>query len=472
MKVEEVKNEFRAVNGQFFPEQMSSRLFMSTKDIDNKYLVAFHERFHYLQYVFTPYGHLKWGANRSFTSEVIETWNNLTTILKKEKKIPIFEYMIDEDIASLKILSTVYFQDFLKRYSAITDGVTVSVDDLIFSTTDLENLVPKIIVNKKEYQLNGLDIIESFAKFEEALFGYLMENKDINEIINPDNLPPRYYIALYYFIDKVGMERLYEFPIACELSLAFSHLPRYNDEQSLYSCHPAWRFLKIIDYLKNNPELKPDVFSDDSFWRYTQSVLVGCEFEDWSELWKPAEEYAKQTDLTMAKEMLDAIKYKQKNPWCLSYPTVNLQFFLNADFERFHPLFIITDDRVFYNVENVSISELLFENEFQALALQICGHISPYNMFYDMLQCGDNYFGVKSCKHWLDGSCNGHLCKDTELPALELDENGNVINGCLMEIMLNMFGTSIKEITIGNMLHKYSLKEISEAVKLLEKVNK
>jgi len=206
MKVEEVKNEFRAVNGQFFPEQMSSRLFMSTKDIDNKYLVAFHERFHYLQYVFTPYGHLKWGANRSFTSEVIETWNNLTTILKKEKKIPIFEYMIDEDIASLKILSTVYFQDFLKRYSAITDGVTVSVDDLIFSTTDLENLVPKIIVNKKEYQLNGLDIIESFAKFEEALFGYLMENKDINEIINPDNLPPRYYIALYYFIDKVGME--------------------------------------------------------------------------------------------------------------------------------------------------------------------------------------------------------------------------------------------------------------------------
>lgn len=466
VEIKRMKNVFNTINGQFFPGQLSSRLYMSTNDIDRKYLVAFHERFHYLQYIFTPYGHLKWGTHRSVTSEIVEAWNNLTVQLKKRKKIPIYEYMNDGDLDSIRILATIYFQDFLQKYADITDALVLSDEELEINGISKDGLLPKIIVDNKEYLLNGLDIIESFAKYEEAILGYCFEGRDLNETINPDNLTPRYYIALYYFVNELGIERLYEFPIACELALAFSHLPRCNDEESLHTCHPSWRFLKIVAFLKEHPDLQPDVFSDKSFWSYTERILNGCEFEIWEELWKPAENYANATDLSMAKEMLDAITYKKNHPWCLSYPMINPDVFFDEEFERFHPLFIITDDSVFYNVENVSMSELLFENEFQALALQICGHLSPYNIYPDMLQCSDSYFGIKSCKYWLNKSCDGHLCKETELPPLELDENGNMVNGCLMEAILNIMGTSIKEIEIGNMKRKYNMREIGDAARI------
>ena len=39
--------DYLAINGQFFPGQMSSRLYMRTEDVAKKYQTAFHERFHY-----------------------------------------------------------------------------------------------------------------------------------------------------------------------------------------------------------------------------------------------------------------------------------------------------------------------------------------------------------------------------------------------------------------------------------------
>ena len=73
LKIDFFKDDLKllTVNGQFFPEQMSSRLFMPKEDVANKYQIAFHERFHYLQYIFTPYGHMKWGANRTYSSEIL-----------------------------------------------------------------------------------------------------------------------------------------------------------------------------------------------------------------------------------------------------------------------------------------------------------------------------------------------------------------------------------------------------------------
>ena len=83
LKIDFFKDDLKllTVNGQFFPEQMSSRLFMPKEDVANKYQIAFHERFHYLQYIFTPYGHMKWGANRTYSSEILGMWleNNLVT---------------------------------------------------------------------------------------------------------------------------------------------------------------------------------------------------------------------------------------------------------------------------------------------------------------------------------------------------------------------------------------------------------
>lgn len=56
-----------AIRGQFSPDHFSALLNMYESEI-----VWFHERFHYLQNIFTPpYGHLKWGCFRSYTTDVL-----------------------------------------------------------------------------------------------------------------------------------------------------------------------------------------------------------------------------------------------------------------------------------------------------------------------------------------------------------------------------------------------------------------
>ena len=93
LEIHSIKSEleFLGINGQFFPGQMSTKLYMQSEEVKNKYQIAFHERFHYLQYIFTPYGHVKWGANRTFSSDVLDIWLANGESLKK--KIPVSEYL-------------------------------------------------------------------------------------------------------------------------------------------------------------------------------------------------------------------------------------------------------------------------------------------------------------------------------------------------------------------------------------------
>lgn len=456
------KLELLAINGQFFPGQMSARLYMQTEDVGKKYQTAFHERFHYLQYIFTPYGHVKWGANRTFSSDILNIW--LANDLSVEKKFPVSEYLENNE-NSIKILCSIMLQDFAKRASDVTDGIALTSDELkIVGVEDELSILPHIEVSGNTYVLNGLDIIESFAKYEEAILAFMVEGKDINDTINPDILHPRYYIALYYFIDRLGMDRLEEFPIACELSLCFSHLPRVNDDNSMKKYHPGWRFVKIVDFLKNN-KLQYNIFEKESFWKYTSSILKGCKFEGWDETWKPAEDYAKQCDLSMSQEMLVAIAYKKSHPWCLSYPMADPKEFIGEEFNRFYPLFMITDNEVIYNVAGVNQSEIFLENELQSIVNQLIGYKSKYNLYPNSIQCADSYYGIRSCKHWLDGSCDGHLCTESEIPKLIMDDKYNIMDGCMLEICLNIWGTSIKEIKIGNTGNIFPFSKLASLVK-------
>ena len=167
----------------------------------------------------------------------------------------------------------------------------------------------------------------------------------------------------------------------------------------------------------------------------------------------------------MSKEMLLAIEYKKSHPWCLSYPMANVKEFFGEEFNRFYPLFIITENEVFYNVVRVNRSELLLENEIQSLVSQIIGYKSKYNLYPNSIQCADNYFGIKSCKHWLDGTCDGHLCNDSEVPQMVLDDEKNIIDGCMLEICLNIWGTSIKEIEVGKTGSRIAFSELASKIK-------
>lgn len=90
-------------------------------------------------------------------------------------------------------------------------------------------------------------------------------------------------------------------------------------------------------------------------------------------------------------------------------------------------------------------NEIFLENEIQLFVSQLIGYKSKYNLYPHSIQCADSYYGIHSCKHWLDGTYDGHLCAESEITELVMDDNYNIIDGCMLEIFLNIGGTSIKK---------------------------
>lgn len=443
-----------AIKGQFSPEQFGARLFMDRDDIlnPNNYLVWFHERFHYLQSIFTPYGHLKWGAYRSYTAEVINIWKNISEETNCKKRIPIAEYIKEKDDSSLKIVINIWMQTLLYQLYNILEQGKEGIDLLkIFNNKSFDTCPVIKLTENSNYRLKGIDIVESYAKFEEAMMAEILLHKPLGETIDESVLNPEYYSALYYFIDKVGAERLAEFPLVCELSLATAHIPSFSSPDKFYLYAPNWRFVKIIDFLSCTADLpKIDYSDNDSFYKYANYVLEGCGYESYGDIWDTALRYAEMADMSIASEMKDAIEYKRNNPWMLSYPMCSIKF-MTEEFNRFEPYYTITDNGVMYNTKNISHSELIFELNFQALASQICGKISSYCTDTSRLMCGYSYAGIKTCPYYINGKCDGYIDKDSELLNLKLDEDQNLVEGCEFELFFKSMDLSIKNICVGQM---------------------
>lgn len=446
----------RAILGQFTPSSMGTRVFVEKDDLvePNHFLVLFHERFHYFQMIFTPYGHLKWPAYRTNTIEIIEIWKKLTEQFGIPKKIPIKEYLQDENLEGLKIAYNVAVKDLMYGIYRAIEYDSNTAESKFFTSLKESDRCPVVFIGGNKHRFRVIDILESFAKFEEAMLGELIFEKNLDELIDPNKLKPEYYIALYYFIEQVGVERLVEFPIVCELSLLCAHIPSPTSVELLKKYSPNWRFIKIIESIKddsNIPEI--DLYDDKTFWKYCKYVLKKCNYEDIYASWKSALEYADSSDLSMAKEMKRAIEYKIAHPWMLVYSMRNPEDFMSNDFNSFQPYFTITNDGVFYNAANIQNEEIIFENHLQALSQQICGYTSNYCQDSFKMMCGYSYTGALTCPHYLNGECEGYIDAETDIPEIVLDEKSNIISGCTFEMALNLQGLTAKDIDIGMISH-------------------
>ena len=54
-------------------------------------------------------------------------------------------------------------------------------------------------------------------------------------------------------------------------------------------------------------------------------------------------------------------------------------------------------------------NEIFLENEIQSFVSQLIGYKSKYNLYPHSIQCADSYYGIHSCKHWLDGTCDSNF---------------------------------------------------------------
>jgi len=448
-----------ALNGMFFQNNMSAQLFFGEDEFEEKSHIIFHERFHYLQMIFTSYGHIKWGMNRTMTTEVINDWLKLYHT-KNSGYISAHYYLKEFCNSFYAPLEDIWLNDQARIIANICD--TNFIPSILKENyPDISNQMPRIPFNGSMIDVTSLYILESFAKFEEALFRYYAHDYPIEQTINPSILDPKYYCLIFYFIEKLGINRLLEFPVVCELALSIQHLPN-ND--SIQENHPGCRFLKIVDFLKCNSDLKLDSFTDDNaFLNYTNAILNGCEFGSWDDIWKNSIDYASASDLSHSTEMRKAIEYKINNPRALSYALFDKDILLSDQYIGFQPLFTITEDGVRSKLSDVFSKEVNFENNYQAFAYQILGIPSKRCIYTDRLQCGDSYFGVKECEYFKQGICDGHIDKESPLINLELSGT-KLTKGCGFEFFLNVIGCTLKNISIIDTRKKIDYSDIMKAM--------
>lgn len=467
-------NQFEAylqsIKGSFTPEQFGVFLNMYSWDIEDNYLILAHETFHHWQSIFTPYGHLKWGCARTVSSEIIDLWIQATNETPSNRPIPAADIIPCKSIHQAKHLSEIFVQDLFWQVFTLEERLSNLSSIAHALPIPAEDLCPVVTLDSKPYQLNGIDILESWAKYYEATLAYLTEEKCLSEVINPSILRPEYYIALEYFINKIGSERIIEFPVACELALHTSKICRFDKTFEWKKYHPGWRFVTIVEEMSN---IDPQDYLNyknikNRYIPYTEMILERCNFESRKDSWAGAIEYANQTDLNIPNNMKDAIEFINRYPWALSFPLLDINVY--KDLKQFFPYYVITSDNSYILTNSTSLAnEVAFENNYMALYHQICGHMSNRCMDRGKIQCGFSYYGINVCRYFQDGSCTGHVDRDSELPDMKLDSDSNILEGCLFKIFLNLIGINLQDITIKDINSALTSDIIIEDIRRLQR---
>lgn len=470
MKFEQIENILNHIKGSFSTEQFGVFLNMYSSEIEDNYPVLFHETYHYWQSIFTPFGHLKWGINRSASAEIINLWKIATDINNSKRVIPIADILPSSNLDQLSCVAQIYVQDIAKRMVMLSERIIQDEDLQKIIPIAIEEVSPLIKVWERDYRLNGIDILEGCAKFQEAVFGCVTEGKHFSEVIDPTRLNPEYYVALQYFYEHIGPSRIIEFPIICELALSFGKICRVSNDENWKSNHPAWRFVKLIETIEQyKPEEYLFLYDDieNNFIIYAERLLSKCGYESLSDTWQPLLEYATQTELSIAKDMVDAIEFKMRYPWILSFP-LNNEELLNQ-LKRFQPYYLITTDESGYIFHSESLGqEILFENHFQAVSNQICGYSSLRNIDRKRIQCGYSYYGIKKCPYLIDGTCDGHVDCESELPKLVIDDEDNICEGCNFILFFKLMDIEIKDLLVTNITKRIDPNKIQENIAKLK----
>lgn len=457
---------YNSIKGSFIPEQFGVFLNMSSSEIGKNYLIQFHEHFHYWQSIFTPYGHLKWACSRDFSNEVVRLWSAASEETPKARTIPAGGMLPCKNIKQVSCVSQIFVQDIVRRTIALTERAIK--DDVLqrILPINIDDICPRITIFDKEYKMNGIDILESFAKFQEAVFALLVDNVPFSETIDINRLSPEYYSAYAYFIEHIGPHRGYEFPVLCELALATDHLCHFEEGDAWKDNHPAWRFIKLVELAASyydETQLNSENIRE-YFDTYSKNLLQKCFHTDLDQCWDSAISYATQTDLKIPLDMLKSLDFKKKHPWILSFPLLDLDTFLCL--KEFHPYYYITSDMTSYTVPSEYLGqEVIFELHYQALAHQICGNMSPRCMDRWKLQCGFSYYGLKNCPYQQDGSCDGHIDCHSNMPPIKTDANSNILEGCLFELLFSLMGIKIRELNVVDIKTKINADKLSENAK-------
>lgn len=438
-KVEYIMNNraklyYNKVLGAFSPDIMSVFVNSTYNDVElendsgsykKNQIVYFHELFHHWQSIFTPFGQMQSFQYKYTSDEIIDLWTKAVGRDIKNRKIPIGNMILNSDAECITIA-------LLLQASKLN----LNLLDLMlydFWNEDLNDyyegakiyLNPIIQYNGQEYKVKGIDIIETYDKFQESIYGTLY-GLDFFDTMNPEKIPANYYCIYFYYLDEIGDD--IEFPAVCEIALMSSQVGDLRDEDDWKNNHPAWRFLKIVEYMKKNkdiPRIIPDKI-DSTYQKFVDYIIENCDFKKISDIQKGMRINDEMPwPSVLGIELNIAFEFKNRYPWILSYPfyyseeaVKSLYIFEPHYLSYLDTSFMIADkDKKIYGSIGSNMlkwsSELSNKLHRQALAYQIIGQKSKRYIYKDSLQCGCGYFGIKNCPFY-PKQCNGYLEEDSE----------------------------------------------------------
>lgn len=427
--------------------------------------VLFHEKFHHWQTIMTGYGHLKWASNRTVSSDILDAWLKYSNQIQSKPKMPLGYIFEENSMEAISAGITIYAQTMAMEMFSLKERKFNCAEFSNRNLVDEEVIAPIITVSGTQRVLNGLDIIECFAKFQESIFANFVFDIPFEKTMDITTLYEEYYIAFIYFAEQLGHKRIIEFPLICDLALQFKHIGFARKDTNWKENHPAWRFVTMVEALKNTPDIPYLDLSniEQSSSIYIDKILSVCNFDSLDEVWKSHFEYINQTDLLFCKEMKEALNLKLKYPWILAYP-----FYSKDTMKKiydFHPTAYKFSNITTFPVNkidnNLWMMEVIFEYHLQAFVKQICGEISSYCIYRDEIQCGFTYYGLQGCEYYKTGACSGSLNVNDGLQVeCCFDMESNLATGCTFGLFLKANNIDIKNIDFKDKRHVIDLDSI------------
>lgn len=450
--------EYNAILGSFVPTRLHLKI--NEQEIeesikgdiefeDRKVLTTIHELVHFYQTAMTGYGQDTWNLYRQSVAGVFNDWLQSTSSSKK-RILPI-AYLAKESLEGLANALKIQMlgKDVLLLLNLLNrcDSGLKNLKQLNMPQYQQEyDLVPIININGEQYRVNGIDVIESHAKYLEGFYAenYLGISKE--KILNRDILPKEYFYIYDWFIDTVGKGAYLDFPIICELALQITYNPIIKTQEEWKKMHPAWRFIELTNALKEIGVKSFDSLKEvrDKYSEYQEKLYEYCGYETLeANLGRMMDRYSVRCQgcnpLAVESRMKDLLALKQEIGWFAANPFLDRKIWeqVKQDYtvplaqygDRLEVIPYVKDE----NIKDGIMLESIIELHLQALASQILGCQSKYLIYPTDLQCGFAYFGLKSaCAYQVMGKCSGNIDIDNDT-LVGISFEGEEIIGCSFE---------------------------------------
>lgn len=429
----------------------------------------FHESVHWWQTAMTGYGQTAWHLFRQLTGFVFREWCETTMPHSNGRLISIHSLLAGSEKHNARLHSVLWSAENTLRIASAR--FRLSDPAKTFRSLFLHpppgagpwNVNPQIELNGEEYFLQGVDVIESHAHWNEVMFRSVLRGDPVKRIA-PWNVSLKYRLAFEWFTSQVGQERMWLFPIICDLALhtIWNDMPQTEDEWQKTS--PSWRFHRltsaVVEGQVQHADL-PELLLD--YPAAADNLLRHCDLPELASVIGAAlaRERYRQPNMLIEQRMFAAMRFRQEHPFCVAIPWINPDI-LEQMAHVYGPPIIQIAGQLNLNLPaipaepsiscdpNAFMTEVVGELMLQAFVMQVLGKEPEVQPIPGRLQCGLSYFNINgNCQHQVTDNCPGSFVPSEGSPFPIADYAEDETLGCPFERFLAAADIVVKDLRLS-----------------------